>query len=293
MEIYRHKIEKEPDYDSKIELHFLRHAETEPNYSGGDVSRLLTERGRLDARSKAEKENIEQSVSFGSPRARAQETAGFIMAGAEEDITGEESLEELKEKINKETKVGSRIAIDKRLDFPLSDDIEDPYIKELLSAANEGRFLKFIVEESDSLSEQLGKEGVSYTALAASVADLIVKYAKLAPRWNELVQNESKEYKPELKRFLGTHQGIQESFLAKIIELTDGLEMRERFMEALDNQGFEYTEGFDCEILYKNGNSEIHIKFEKKEDEDSNSFVFDKIVPIELIENIARQQKHS
>ena len=64
--------------------------------------------------------DLNQAVAFGSPRKRAQQTSAYAMAGKSLDtITGSESLEELKEKIDKDLKVGSKIGSDPRLDFYL------------------------------------------------------------------------------------------------------------------------------------------------------------------------------
>jgi len=94
---------------SRIVLKFFRHGQKESTKEIADNDILLTEQGRATAMSKAEVDSIEQSVAFGSPRIRTQETAILKMAGKSEDITGNESLDELKEKINDERKYGSKI----------------------------------------------------------------------------------------------------------------------------------------------------------------------------------------
>ena len=56
-----------------------------------------------------------------------------------------------------------------------------------------------------------------------------------------------------------------ESFLAKLIEKTKGIKERDRFVQALNNQGFDYAEGFDVEIRNKeSGEPIIHISYKKK-----------------------------
>lgn len=289
IERYSHDKEREPRYSSKIELYFFRHAEAEDNYSKGDAPRSLTEKGRSDAKSKARPENIKQSVAFGSPRVRTQETAALFMAGAQDEITGRESLEELKGKINKEQRIGSRVAVDKNLDFVL--DITEPYSQKILQAIKEGELLRFLIDESDVVAKQFGVKSGTFSQLSASVAKIIAKYIGIAPRWDNIIHEHQRDYSPELKRFLGTHQGVQESFLAKIIELMDGKEARDRFVRLLDNQGFDYNEGFDCEIIVDEGGKLlVRIKFNKMDKEENKLFVFDKPIPIELIENIAQQQ---
>ena len=73
----------------------------------------------MRAKEKAVYDDINQSMAFGSPRKRTQETASLIMSGKLEEITGTETLEELKEKLDKDLplKSGSKIRVDGRLNF--------------------------------------------------------------------------------------------------------------------------------------------------------------------------------
>jgi len=94
---HKENIEK---ITSKIDLRFFRHGEKEPSVSGKpDEEIQLTEKGRGQAIKKTEDEDISQSLAFGSSRKRAQQTAGLVMAGKLDEITGNESLDELKQKI--------------------------------------------------------------------------------------------------------------------------------------------------------------------------------------------------
>lgn len=271
---------------SKIDLRFFRHGEKEPSVAGKpDEEMQLTERGREQAIKKSEDEDISQSLAFGSPRKRAQQTVGFAMAGQLDKITGKESLEELKQKLNKELKEGgSRIAIDKRLDF---NEGSTEFRRKMVESYKEGVLLKFLLEQSDMLAESLkDKDADTYGRMAGKIAEIVEKYLTIAPRWNELVQDESKKYKDTLKRFLCTHQGVAESFLMKIIEKTKGKAERDVLAAALNNQGFDYTEGFDVEIENNiEGKQEVRIIF-KKEKDGKVAFEYDEIVPIEIIENL-------
>ena len=60
---------------------FFCHSEKENNKSKSDFGIELTPAGKKQAIDKSETKNIEQSVAFGSPQARAQETAAFVMSG--------------------------------------------------------------------------------------------------------------------------------------------------------------------------------------------------------------------
>ena len=84
------------DYTSKIELIFMRHDEKENDKTKGDEEVRLTPEGKMHAKDKALQDDINQSMAFGSSRNRTQETAGLVMSGKLKEITGTETLEELK-----------------------------------------------------------------------------------------------------------------------------------------------------------------------------------------------------
>lgn len=276
--------ERKEQITSTIDLRFFRHAEKESDKSKSDEEIELTETGRKQAVEKSEDKDISQSVAFGSPRKRTQQTAGLVMSGQLDEITGNESIEELKEKLNKEIKIGSKIGVDKRLDFNM--DFSTEIGKKAFAAFKNGEYLKFLVEQSDALAESLkDRDMETYSSMAGRVAEIVKKYLAIAPRWDKLAQDESKNYEDTLKRFLGTHQGIGESFLAKVIEQTKGKDKRDAFVSALGNQGFDFAEGFDVKIeTIDDKTQNIHISF-KKEKEGQVVFEYDEIVPREVIES--------
>lgn len=150
-------------------------------------------------------------------------------------------------------------------------------------------YLKFLVEESDELAEKLEDENAStYSKMASNIASIVDKYLNIAPKWGELVRSKD-EFSETLERFFCTHQGISESFLAKVIEKTKGIKERDRFVQVLDNYGFDFTEGFNVEILSKDSkDSVIHISY-KKEKEGKLIFEFDEDdVPLKVIENMIK-----
>ncbi|KKU13441.1 MAG: hypothetical protein UX17_C0017G0005 [Parcubacteria group bacterium GW2011_GWC2_45_7] len=270
---------------STIDLRIFRHAEKESDKNKTDEEIELTETGRKQSVEKSEDKDISQSVAFGSSRKRTQQTAGLVMGGKLEEITGDESIEELKEKLDKELKVGSKIGIDKRLDFNI--DFSTDFGKKVLEAVKNREYLKFLVEHSDSFAESFkNADTETYSGMAGRVAEIIKKYLTIAPRWDKLTQDESKDYEDTLKRFFGTHQGIGESFLAKIIEQTKGKVERDTFVSALGNQGFDFAEGFDVKIETVNDKTQnIHISF-KKEKDGQVIFEYDEIVPREIIDGL-------
>ena len=212
------------------------------------------------------------------------------MSGQLEEITGDETIEELKEKLNQELKVGSKVGIDKRLDFSI--DLSTVFGKKALEAVKNGKWLKFLVEESDMVADESNDNEIeTYSDYASRVAEIVKKYLAVAGRWDKLARDESKNYQDTLKRLFGTHQGVAESFLAKVIEKTKGESERNTFVSALQNQGFDFIEGFKIEIDTINGEEQIiRISF-KKEKDGKILYEYDETVPCEVIYNLILEKK--
>lgn len=274
------------DYTSKIELIFMRHDEKENDKTKSDEEVGLTPQGKMHAKEKAKQKDISQSMAFGSSRKRTKETAGFVMSGKLKEITGTETLEELKQKLNKGL-LGSKIGIDERLNFEVDSDSN--YGKKAFEAVKNEKYLKFLVEESDNLAkEENNDKSSTYTSQAQSVASIVKKYLEIAPRFDDLVRDKEKKYEDIMKRFFGSHQGVIECFLAKIIEKTKGVEQRDKFVQALNNQGFDYAEGFDIEIKNKElGEPTIHISYKKEKDKET-IFEFNEDVDKDVLLKIGR-----
>lgn len=249
MEKFTNKIESNELKPAKIELHFFRHSIKESNNVTlpNDEMVKLSQAGKDLAIEKSfDDVNLSQSVAFGSPRIRTQESALYMMTGNEDNITGTETLEELKEKINSDLKVGSKIGVDERLNF--SDSNDTPVGKAMNDAYARGEYVKFMVKESDSLARETNDEsGANYSAKAAQVANIIAKYVGITPKWQKLVSDESKGYTDTLERYMGTHASISEAFLAKVLEVTDGTDARDEFVARYPN-GFDYIQGFEVDI---------------------------------------------
>ncbi|MFH1253703.1 MAG: histidine phosphatase family protein [Candidatus Uhrbacteria bacterium] len=278
----RGEVELSKEIEPKIVLHFFRHSEKAPGKP--DERIRLSPRGRELAKQKAAETNLSQAVAFGSSRDRTHETALLVMAGQNNEITGNETLEELKEKLK--LPYGSKIGLDDRLNF-FRDDLST-FGKAALEAFVKGYYLKFMVEQSDRLAGDLDdKVNSTYNRQAANVAEVILKYVGFIPQWKEILNDPDsiKKYSSDImERFMGSHQGVLESFLARAIEITEGVDRRNEFVTALDNQGFDYVEGFNVEI--SQNEPIIHLSYSRPRP-DGNPFVFNQALTRSQLESIA------
>lgn len=284
-ENYIKKSERLEKYSSKIILHFFRHAQRDFNKKTPDIKSPLSAEGKKQAIGKNEETNLLQSVAFGSASIRTQETAGLVMAGIDHTILDYENFDELKNKLNNELMVGSKIGVDSHLDIKTDDSTE--YFKLLSKHSKEGDLLKFLVHESDTLAKKYNdKVTDTYSSLAKRMAEIIKKYLKIAPHWNKLVEDKGKSYIGSLERFFGTHQTMQESFLAKIIKKTKGVAERNKFIKSIQDVGFDYVAGFDIEILNTKDGQKIHILYKGNKE---NPFVFDEYITHGLLDEIIEE----
>jgi|SRR3989344_1437378 len=267
---------------STIKLHIFRHGAKLVAKGMPDHETPLSDFGREQAREKSTSKDISQSIAFGNPRIRTQETASLVMGGELNSINGSETLSDLRTKIDNGLNVGSKIRVDERLD--IHDPDTDEYDDQFFEAAKSSRYLEFLFKESDMAAEKFGdKKADTYSRMASQVALIIQKYLNIAPRWDKLANDDKKRYQNTLERFFSTHGGIGESFLGKVIELTKGIKERDRFAEALKMQGFDFLEGFDIEIMnYGGQDSEIRIVFQKDYAENTVFNFNEKISPIIL-----------
>ena len=272
----------------KVVLHFFRHGEPERDPNKTNAEYELTESGRKQAIEKSKaiggKRNLNQSAAIASPRKRTQETSAFAMTGGYLDtITGTESLEELKEKIHT-----GKIRVNPQLDFYLDKDT--PFGHKAFEAIFTNKdYLRFLVEESDNLAkEEHDFNASTYSRQASNIAKIVKKHASVASRLSTSIKNnENKDL--NFERFLGTHGGVVESFLLKVIEKVKGVEERNRLLDFMPNQ-FDYTEGIDITLANEGSNQTMHILF-KKEDKKNRekNFVFDEDIPLTVIDDIIKE----
>jgi len=229
---------------SVIRLDFFRHSikEKSDTSAAGDNSIPLSEAGRELAKERAFSDaNLGQAIAFGSERIRAQETAAIRMSGE-----SRENLDTLREYLDEGAGYGSKIGIDERLDY--RDTSSTPVGAANEAASAQGEYVHHIVHESDRIAAETGdNSGAHYSYKAAQIASVIEKYLEVSDRWNQLVNDPTKHYTPQLERYFSSHQGTLESFLAKVLELSGETEKFDAFM-AENKQGFDYLQGFRVEI---------------------------------------------
>jgi hypothetical protein len=282
---------KKPEVSSEIIIKIFRHSKKENDKLKSDQEIRLTKEGRELARQKTPGIS-ENSLAFGSSRDRTKETAGIMMSG-----NASNSFEELEEELMAEVSINpmkgqSRIGEELRLDF--NDDSSTPYGKKFLEAYMEGRYLSFLFKESDAYAKEVGDvDGSTYSRLAGNVAEIVKKYTEISEKaWHPLMNDPNKKYLPseKLNRFMGTHAGVGESFLAKLIEKTKGERALDEFTELLNNNGFDFVEGF--EISIKQTGTEKHLKVSyRKKKENGEEYIFEEEIPEELLNEIIEEGK--
>ncbi len=262
---------------ASIRLEFFRHdAKAKEATAGareGDMGIRLTPEGRQHATEvgKTKDPQPETSISYGSPRERSQETALRHMLANEEGITGDTSLEDIRKLVGSGMEYGKKDLETSRLDFDMDKNKEfhDVAFDHYLQKKD---FLPWLHSESDELARTLSdKEDSTYSRMAGNVAELVDKYVKIFPRWQEIVKNNKDkpekyaQFNNELQRYLGSHQGVTESFLMKVIEKADGPTAVEDFISSLDSKnGFGFSEGFSVEITGEE-NPQLTVRFRDKE----------------------------
>lgn len=284
------QLPQSEQFRTRVVLDFFRHDEkdqnkTEPKKTDEEVE--LTDAGRYSAKGQANLDKIDFAIATATDRTRAQQTAGYHMAGNIEGITGDESLDDLKNKIDGKREYGSKMRIDNRLNFKLVSG--SSFEEEAMKNFKDGRYLKFLVENSDSLAEQLGDaESSTYSRQASNVAEIVSKYVEVAKNFDKLYQSTVEEERAtnELQRFFGSHQGVTESFLAKVIEKVKGIHERDRFVKILGNQGFDFSEGFQIEVLHTDGSDDPKINICFKKEKGGEVFEFNEEVSLEDVKEL-------
>lgn len=252
--------EQFPIVDTKVVLEFFRHG-NKARVDVPDHEIPLSEKGRAQAGTKGKDLHPQAGVAlgWGSPRLRTQETAYRVML-ADNDMTSAMSLEEMKAKVKEEMGgVGKKMIEDERLNFTVDGVVGQAAEK----AYAEGRYLEWLLKESDTLALETKDTGSSVAIrLASNIAEICKRYVDVGKNFNRLVAgiNKYEDQGNQLERYLGTHQGVMESFVAKVLGKTKGAEERDRFFAAVGAAGFSETQG--VRVVVNNHGSEQYIVFE-------------------------------
>lgn len=275
---------------SAVELNFFRHDEKD-----GDK---LTAAGRQHVIAEAKKRfgtDNPNSVAFGSPQKRSQETALLAMEGENLDtelVTNYASIAELEQAVNNQTGTtergfGSKLGVRDNLNFKF----EGPIMDQIKIAMKEKRYFEWLATEADALIKPGDEKNWNLNRQAGNIATEILKYVQVGKNFDKLV-----DIKPEvgnkLDRFLGSHSGVLESFLARVVEKTHGQTEREKFVKVIPD-AFDYFEGFSANITTAKSGGEptVHIKYVKKGPDDKIIYKIDEEVPVKVIREIMEDGK--
>lgn len=284
--------EKQRKKEANVIIHFLRHGKKEVTKLGQkDEDVLLTPRGREQAHKKYHKKEggfggqTEISIAKGSPRVRSQEVATRAMQGdrINQDTGWEELKQEMQPRLINESELSDvekqeilrnlkfgKIHADERLNF-----VDEGAWGEVAEAAYcAGRRLEFLVNDSDRLLLELGdKKSFSFSRQAGNIAELIKQYVIVSINFDKIVQKDQSKYAKfgnQLERYLGSHAGVGESFLTKVIKAIKGDEAAREYVQKKP-AGFQEAEGFDIEIIPADKPEEVtivlHYMMDGKEEE--------------------------
>lgn len=195
------------------------------------------------------------AVAEGSPQPRTRETAAHIMLANENKIGVDDTLKQMEEKIG--LKVGTKIHSDKRLDFHSNAESFEAYKK--------GRLLEFLIKESDNLMiKKKDTKASSYLRHAGNLAEIYYKYSLIGDNFNKLANQNDKyeKFGNQMERYLGFHNGGGESFIAKLLEKTQGAEARDEYIEEVGGNGYKGTQGFRTEITNTGKEQSIKIIYD-------------------------------
>lgn len=271
------EIREKEKFEPKIVLHFFRHAEERREEGMKDIEVPLSEKGKELAFEKGGELQPQKEVSLGSaaPKRRTVETVKRVIGYPE--ITSEMSLADVEAMFQKHLKIGKKVTIDERLCLRRVGELE----QRALQALQEGRVLDFIVLESDQLAKEIrDKESLTYSKMAANIAEIVQEYSKIFDVWekiNKQYPEKYKDYHYQLERYFCSHQTVLGSFIAKVIEKLEGHEGRNDFLILVGDKGLERLEGFKIEILRK-GEEKFCIFSFKTEGIEKNLFFNERLL---------------
>jgi hypothetical protein len=254
--------ERQEEKVTKVVLEFMRHGKKEADPSKPDEKIRLSEPGRAqaDARGAALDAQPEVALAVGSQRERTQETAARAMLP--EYVDADMTLEDIEAMIAEKSKhgeYGKKILEDPRLNF----DITGPAGKLGEVAFKAGRYLQWVITESNQQAKEMHDTvSTTFARQAGNVAAIVRKYAGVGDAFQRIASASEKyeEYGNQLERYLGTHSGVSESFVAKVLEKVSGEEAKDEFLRSAGS-GFAETKGIHVEIVNKSTDQVIDLSY--------------------------------
>jgi hypothetical protein len=235
---------------TKVVVELFRHSLKENNPSRPNSELLLTPEGRELAMDHGEALNPSSGVAVAgaSLMDRAAETAMLTMLANEIGIDTADSLATMEEKVGQYLPVGKKLYRDERLGFALGKGATG---EEGMSAFKGGRYLNWLTKDSDrQVVAEKDLITTSYLRQAGNIAELLERYQAVGNNFNRLINDKDKreKYGYKLERYLVSHQGVAESFIAKVLEIQEGISARDQFADALGN-GWAENCGVHIEII--------------------------------------------
>ncbi len=297
---------KESEFSSKVVLNFFRHGEKNPAPGTDELTKDGRKKAVAEFAARFGQDGNPHKMAFGSWIKRSEETAALALENTNLDselVDSYGSVQELTDAIDAEATdasgekglaFGSKTGVRENLGFKFK---KGPVMDAAYAAIKDNNYLGWLAHEADTMIPADDTETWGLNRQAANIADEIGNYVKVAGNFDRLVAKKTQEEGGEdfgntLERFMGSHSGVLESFLVKLIQKTKGEAEKEKFVNALP-EAFDFLEGFTVEIENKAGQTEpqVRIKYERKGDTEEKSFKYDEMVPVSVIQEIISEGK--
>ena len=270
----KNRIDTSPEraQDATIRLEFFRHDEFDKeDPTKKNREKILTQNGRRHAIEVGKTRNPHPEVGlvYNSPRVRTTDTALRQMLANEPEISENDTVEDIINKVRQKMPMGKKNIESESLNYNYGGS--KAYMEAIMSHVSQSQdVLTFMLKESDAFClKEYDSISNCYTRTAGKVAELVQKYIRVLPRWNQLTKEKPEQYAKfnnELQRFFGSHQMVPPCFLMKAIEKTEGPEAVWHLIESkeLDKNGLRFSEGFSVVIAPKGDSATVEITFHDK-----------------------------
>lgn len=281
----------EKQSSSIVKIHLMRHSIKDSDPKAQDKNINIKKDGfDLINSKRVDFDNPEWTVIYGGPKIRTGQTASYFRDDEKSNLYNSDD-----EEVN---------FVDERLNF--SDDYSLETNKKGIEAMEYDAWLYWLVNQSDKDAEESresdNEDVWSYQHFSQNIANFLLDRINESEKWNEKVKEKKEQdgsFEKTLNEIVSSHQGILESFLAKVIEETEDVSKRDSFIDVLNGKGFSETEGFNIEVLNMlNGEKRIFLEYSKKSEEDNDEngikkgdviFEFKKEITKEFLEKIIKK----